>query len=86
MLCDNADKTQQHLFSYCCITKCLWLKLLNWLVVHMFIGNWKKEVEWVVNQEKGKSGRGVIICNAFARMVNIIWREKKPTRFQQGSY
>ncbi|XP_045810689.1 uncharacterized protein LOC123905094 [Trifolium pratense] len=70
----NADETQQHLMFNCSETKGIWRKVLQWIQVDHNPLGWRHEVDWIIQQTKGKGGRAKILKLAFTECVYEIWR------------
>ncbi|GAU21086.1 hypothetical protein TSUD_10030 [Trifolium subterraneum] len=77
----NADEMQQHLMFNCSETKGIWRKILEWIQIDHSPLGWHQEVEWIIQQSKGKGGRAKILKLAFTESVYEIWRYRNDVSF-----
>ncbi|MCI04098.1 hypothetical protein A2U01_0025141 [Trifolium medium] len=77
----NADETQQHLMFNCSETKGIWRKVLEWIQVDHNPLGCRHEMEWIIQQTKGKGGRAKILKLAFTESVYEIWRYRNDVSF-----
>lgn len=80
-LCGGIE-TQQHLLFECVETKNIWHKMLIWMQNQHVAVSWIQEIDWIIQNMKGKGSRATILKLAVTKSVYEIWRHRNDKCFE----
>ncbi|XP_058783432.1 uncharacterized protein LOC131658115 [Vicia villosa] len=63
------EESINHLFFICLYTRNIWLEVLAWIQVQHNPVGWEHEIDWLIQQAKGKSARVVVIKMAITKTI-----------------
>ena len=73
LLCQNGDKTRDHLFVNCSYTKSLQVGLATWMQMSYDIGgDWQQHLFWVLKNAKGKTTRAQSFRMVYVELIYAI--------------
>ncbi|XP_019239539.1 PREDICTED: uncharacterized protein LOC109219536 [Nicotiana attenuata] len=85
-LCNNQNKTRDHLFVECPYSIKVWEGVLKWMQVPSFrTTQWELIGKWIIQRTKGKSQQAQIFKMAYTEWVHAIWIERNQRRFEMRS-
>ncbi|XP_075083485.1 uncharacterized protein LOC142167226 [Nicotiana tabacum] len=75
-LCLTENEIVSHLFFECQFASNVWNKMLRWKGISRQAFRWKEELEWMINNCKGKSASSHIYRIAIAACIYHVWKER----------
>ena len=75
-LCQDGMESRDHLFFECSFAKEVWRSVLQMYGLNKGILPWNEELNWAIQNFKGKSLISVILRLAWKASIYYIWRER----------
>lgn len=66
----HREESIDHIFFLCPVTRHTWIEILEWIQVQHTPVEWNLEIDWIIQQVKGKSARASVIKLAISETIN----------------
>lgn len=82
-LCGYESETESHLFFLCSYSSAVWGQILNFLQYSKSIHEWEEELQWCIQQFRGKGATVTLKKVALNATVYHIWMERNRRLYEQ---
>ena len=75
-LCQEELETRNHIFFGCSYSRSIWGMLLSLCGINKVIGDWSEELQWAIQNLKGRNLASTLLKVAWKAFIYQVWKER----------